>query len=105
MYWQAVAGYRFRMPEGDVFTPGPYLGPHPSYLQAAIDGLDSGGSITVTPEVRAMALRDLASFGVRSIVAGPSPGQDAIVRFLTDVLGSAPSTSGGVEVWWSLRPG
>src|SRR6266851_9681317 len=31
-YWQSVASYRFRMPEGDAFTPGPYLGPHPSFL-------------------------------------------------------------------------
>jgi hypothetical protein len=105
MYWQTVAGYRFRMPEGDAFTPGPYLGPHPSYLQAVLDGLDGGGSITVTPDVRAMAQRDLASFGVRSIVAGPSPGEQAIVTFLTEVLGSAPDESGGVEVWWSVVSG
>ncbi len=37
MYWQALAGYRFRMPEGDAFTPGPYLGPHPSLLQETLD--------------------------------------------------------------------
>jgi len=44
MYWQATANYRFRMPEGDAFTPGPYLGPHPSIMQSILDDLDAGQS-------------------------------------------------------------
>src|SRR6267143_446726 len=39
MLWQAVANYRFRMPEGDAFTPGPYLGPRPTFMQFVYDGL------------------------------------------------------------------
>jgi hypothetical protein len=104
MYWQALGGYRFRMPEGDAFTPGPYLGPHPSFLQSALDRLDAGGSITVTPDVRAKALADLYAFGVSAIVAGPSPGQDAIVAFLTQVEDQAPVDDGGVQVWWGVSP-
>ena len=100
MYWQTVADYRFRMPEGDAFTPGPYLGPHPSFLQSTLDALDAGQVVTVTPELRSMALADLAAFGVTTIVAGPSPGQDAIVNFLTQVEGQAPVADGGVMVWW-----
>lgn len=30
MHWQAVANDRFRIPEGDVFSAGPYLGPAPT---------------------------------------------------------------------------
>src|SRR5712692_8716785 len=52
MYWQAVANYRFKMPEGDAFTPGPYLGPHPSFLQSALDQLDAGRALAMTPDVR-----------------------------------------------------
>jgi hypothetical protein len=100
MYWQTVADYRFRMPEGDAFTPGPYLGPHPSFLQSTLDALDAGQVVTVTPEVRIMALADLAAFGVTTIVAGPSPGQGAIVNFLTQVEGQTPVADGGVMVWW-----
>jgi hypothetical protein len=100
MYWQTVADYRFRMPEGDAFTPGPYLGPHPSFLQSMLDTLDAGHVVTVTPEVRTIALADLAAFGVTTIVAGPSPGQRAIVNFLTQVEGRAPVADGGVMVWW-----
>jgi hypothetical protein len=104
MYWQAAAGYRFRMPEGDAFTPGPYLGPHPSFLESALDRLDAGQTVTVTPETRAMALADLKSFGVATIVSAPSPGQSGIVDFLTQLEGQAPLDDGGVKVWWTVSP-
>jgi hypothetical protein len=105
MYWQAVANYRFKMPEGDAFTPGPYLGPHPSFLQAALDGLDAGRALTMTPDVRARALADLEMFGVTSIVAGPSPGHAAIVDFLTQIEANPPVADQGVEVWWRVSSG
>jgi hypothetical protein len=104
MYWQAVADYRFRMPEGDAFTPGPYLGPHPSFLESALDALDAGHTVTVTPDVRNLALADLKAFGVTAIVAAPSRGQSAIVGFLTEIEGEAPVDDGGVKVWWQLPP-
>ncbi|HEV2035595.1 MAG TPA: hypothetical protein VGU71_15620 [Candidatus Dormibacteraeota bacterium] len=102
MNWQTVAQYRFRMPEGDAFTPGPYLGPHPSHLQASLDALDQGRVVAVSPSERAEALRDLAAFGVGTIVVGPSRGRDAIVSYLMAVLGSPPMETGGVDVWWHL---
>jgi len=105
MYWQAVANYRFRMPEGDAFTPGPYLGPHPSFLQSALDQLDAGQPLTVTPDVRARALADLKTFGVTTVVAGPSPGHDAIVDFLTQIEANPPVADEGVDVWWRLSSG
>jgi hypothetical protein len=104
MYWQAVAGYRFRMPEGDAFTPGPYLGPHPSFLQSTLDQLDASRPVAMTPDVRAMALADIKRFGVTTIVAGPSPGQQAIVEFLTEVEGQPPVDDGGVKIWWTVSP-
>jgi len=100
MYWQAVANYRFRMPEGDAFTPGPYLGPRPTFLQATLDALDTGSAVAVTPDTRAMFAADLDSHRITIVVAGPSPGQDAIVSFLTDVEGRPPVDDGGVKVWW-----
>ena len=101
MLWQAVANYRFRMPEGDAFTPGPYLGPHPTFMQSVFDGLDAGKTVTVTPEVRDRVVADLKRSWVSGgIVVGPSPGRAAIVAFLTQIEGSAPVEDGGVEVWW-----
>jgi hypothetical protein len=105
MYWQAASGYRFRMPEGDAFTPGPYLGPHPSFLESALDQLNSGHAVAVTPDVRTRALADIKSFGITTIVVGPSPGQLAIVEFLTEVEGQAPVDDGRVKVWWTVSPG
>jgi hypothetical protein len=102
MYWQAESGYRFRMPEGDAFTPGPYLGPHPTYLKSALDQLNRGGTADVSDQSLAMARADLAALGVQAVVAGPSRGQPEIVRFLTAVLGVPPVKTGGVDVWWSV---
>jgi hypothetical protein len=103
MYWQAVAGYRFKMPEGDAFTPGPYLGPHPSYMQATLDALDAGLAIQITPDVRALFAADVRLHGVSAIVAGPSPGRAAIVDFLTQIENEPPADDGGVKVWWQLH--
>ncbi len=105
MYWQAAAYYRFKMPEGDAFTPGPYLGPHPSFLQSTLDGLDAGRVLTMTAGVRARALADLDMFGVTTIVAGPSPGHAAIVDFLTQIETNPPVADQGVEVWWRVSSG
>ena len=103
MYWQATASYRFRMPEGDAFTPGPYLGPRPSFMQSTLAALDAGQSVTRTPEVLELFKADLKAHGITAIVAGPSAGQPAIVEFLTEVEGSAPADDGGVKIWWQLR--
>jgi len=100
MLWQAAANYRFKMPEGDAFTPGPYLGPHPSFLQKTLDGMDRDQQpVAVTPEVSSMAFADLAHFKVTTIVAGPSPGRAAIVAFWTELLGGPPIEDGGVDLW------
>jgi len=100
MLWQAAANYRFRMPEGDAFTPGPYLGPHPSVLEKVLDSMDANRQqIKVTPDVRAIVAADLQRLQVTLIVAGPSPGRAAIVAFWTEFVGSTPVEEGGVEVW------
>ncbi len=101
MLWQAVANYRFRMPEGDAFTPGPYLGPHPTFMQSVFDALDAGKTVTVTPEVHDKFVADLKRSGVSGgIVVGPSRGRAAIVAFLTQIEGAPPIEDGGVQVWW-----
>ena len=102
MYWQATARYRFRMIEGDAFTPGPYLGPHPSFLKSVLDDLEAGKSATPTPDVRARFTADLKQSEVTAILAGPSPGHDAIVAFVTEVEGTPPIVDQGVAVWWLL---
>ena len=99
MLWQAAPNYRFRMPEGDAFTPGPYLGPHPSFLEKTLDGMDANQQpVAVTPDVSSTAYSELHQHRVTTIVAGPSPGRAAIVAFWTDVIGP-PKEDGGVYLW------
>jgi hypothetical protein len=90
------------MPEGDAFTPGPYLGPHPSDLQAALDRLDAGGDLQLSADGRDRALQSLAAMHVSTVVAGPSPGQDRVVEFLSSLLGRPPVLVDGVAVWWHI---
>jgi hypothetical protein len=107
MYWQAAAGFRFRMPEGDAFTPGPNLGPRDSYVGGTVRDLDAPDTPTptVTPERRQRALDELRARHVRTVIAGPSPGRARIVAFLTAVLGRPPERTGGVDVWWDVDRG
>ena len=102
MLWQAAAGYSFRMPEGEAFVPGPTLGPPRSFLQSTLDGLDRGGAAPTSAGDRAQALHELSAFHVTTVIAGPSPGHDQIVQYLTALLGRPPVQSGGVDVWWGV---
>lgn len=104
MLWQATAGYVFRMPEGEAFVPGPTLGPPRSLLQSTLDGLDRGGAAPTSADDRRRALDDLSAVGVTTVVAGPSPGHDQIVQYLTALLGRPPAQSGGVDVWRDVTP-
>jgi len=105
MLWQAAAGYRFRMPEGEAFVPGPSLGPPPSHLRTTFEALEGGVPVPDTAADRAETLRELTDLGVDTVVVGPDPGHDRMVRYFTSVLGRPPVRSGGVDVWWDVRPG
>lgn len=104
MYWQALAHFRFRMPEGDVFSAGPFLGPRPSYLEGVLDRLGSGGSVDLTPSAKALGLRDLFRWHIQTVIVGPSSRRAGIVAYFTTLLGQAPVSSGGVAVWWHCCP-
>lgn len=104
MLWQAAAGYRFRMPEGEAFVPGPSLGPPPSHLRATFEALEGGVPVPDSAADRAETRRELAALGVDTVVVGPHPGHDRMVAYLTSVLGRPPVRSGGVDVWWDVRP-
>jgi hypothetical protein len=105
MLWQASSGYRFRMPEGEAFVPGPSLGPPPSHLRTTFEALEGGVPVPASATDRATTLGELAALDVDTVVAGPGPGHDRIVAYLTAVLGRPPVPTGGVDVWWDVRPG
>jgi hypothetical protein len=103
MYWQAVAGYGFRMPEGEVFVPGPSLGPRPSPLEDTLTALNRGEEPPEVSTDSARMLEELRALGVTDVVVGPSYGHDRIVTYLSALLGRAPVRSGDVDVWWDVR--
>jgi hypothetical protein len=104
MLWQASAGYRFRMPEGEAFVPGPSLGPPPSRLRTAFEALEGGVPAPDSAADLAAARGELAALGVDAVVVGPHPHHDRMVAYLTSVLERPPVRSGGVDVWWDARP-
>jgi hypothetical protein len=107
MYWQLSAGFRFRMPEGEAYVPGPAgpsLSPPSSDLQQDLVELDAG-SYPVRPPAgeRVGAVADLRRWDVDTIVVGPSPGESRVVAFFTRVTGRPPERTQGVWVWWNVR--
>jgi hypothetical protein len=70
-------------------------------MEAVLNDLDAGRAVQVTPDVRARFVADLKMSGITGgMVVGPSPGETAIVSFLTAIEGSPPTEDGGVNVWW-----
>jgi hypothetical protein len=107
MFWQMSANFRFRMPEGEAYVPGPSgpsLSPPPSNLQTDLVELEAG-TYPVRPPAgeRVGATADLRQWNVDTIVVGPSPGESRTVAFFTRVTGRRPERTGGVWVWWHVR--
>ena len=105
MYWQAEAGMWFRMPEGEAFVPSPYpLYPPSSVTEFALVRLADGSvplaaiDAGVPSEIR----DDLRRWHVQAIVVGPMPHRDQAVALLSAVMGRAPSSGDGVDVWWDV---
>jgi hypothetical protein len=105
MTWQAEADMWYRMPGGY------FIGPQRDSDQPRFDSIPTSGSITLAriftgvppprltgPRRRALA-RDLVRWRVGSVVVGPMPNQEAMVAFLTDLLGRKPQVVEGVYLW------
>lgn len=107
MRWQSAANYRFRMPGGYFLGPGPdgraYIGgaadpPTALLLQQVAN---TGQPVVVTPELQQQALADLRTWGVDLIVLGPDYTTPLLRQTMSDLLGQAPQTIAGVDVWTS----
>jgi hypothetical protein len=105
MTWQAEAGLWYRMPGGY------FIGPQRDSDQPRFDAIPTSASITLArifsgvppprltgPRRRALA-RDLVRWRVGSVVVGPMPNQQAMVTFMTDLLGKQPQLVDGVYLW------
>ncbi|MBO0727939.1 MAG: hypothetical protein J2P57_01695 [Acidimicrobiaceae bacterium] len=106
MYWQAASGFRFRMPEGEAYVPGPSLSPPASAVQTYLVELETGGYPKQPPPgEREQVWINFRQWEVDTIVVGPTPHEEQVVAFFTRVVGRPPERSGGVWVWWNVRAG
>jgi hypothetical protein len=99
MLWQAEAGMRFRM-LGGYFVGADPLGRDGSALLDAVTAIETGGPAPpLDATSRQRMLTELQSRGVATVIVGPMPRHDAEIAFLTALLGSPPTSTGGVELW------
>jgi hypothetical protein len=109
MLWQAVAGMRYRMPEG--YATGPddngkfsFL-PIPTPLSQRMEAIQkSERPDALTEKVRAELLAELRRDRVQTVIVGPFSEHDRMVDFFTRLLGRPPETLDGVDVWWKVHP-
>lgn len=108
MLWQAVAGMRYRMPQGYIYAPPPPGQPpieHPqNAIQSLVDATTADPSRVAPSAELAAARADLVRFDVRTVVVGPGAGHDTLVGMVRTLLGGrAPLTVAGVDVWYDAQ--
>ena len=110
MLWQAESGIRFRMPEGRVFIPGPYLGNAESPLWSELAHIEAHlQTPQLTQDHKTELVHDLGRMGVRTVIVGPYPagGGEARARtaeLFARLLGGPPQAQDGVLVWFGVDP-
>jgi Glycosyltransferase family 87 len=107
--WQVASGFRFKLASGYAFVP------------VGDDGLVTSGLLTDDleaamwripqgidpPNIKRPHVRDhfrqlVKQHQIETVIVGPMPRQDAMLRFLTVILGRPPERSGGVYVWYRV---
>jgi hypothetical protein len=104
MVWQAEAGMWFKMPGGYFVGPDPGGGTRhdapPTTTSVILNRIQRGRRPPeLTPALRRRIAADFAAWRVASVILGPMDNREAMDGFLTDLLGRAPASTGGVAVW------
>jgi hypothetical protein len=112
MFWQAMAGLRFRVPGGYFVGPDPTgrpkYGGNPRPLSVQLARLYAGWKVPrLKPAQRARLVDDLAHWRVGTVIVGPmrrSGTEATTVAFLNDLLGRPPALVDGVWLWEDVHP-
>lgn len=105
MLWQATANLRFRMVGGSFLGPFPGVdvyGPPYTSLYEAMYAVNRGEMPTLTVDLLDRLRREIAADQVHTIVVGPMPHQENMVKLLTWAEGRSPVVDQGVYVWWAM---
>ena len=107
MIWQADAGLRFKLAGGYFLVPTP--GTHTvayeaqSLTASVLTDLYAQGVPALTPALRASLRAQLRAWHVTTVLAQPSGVDPAgSLRFLTWLVGRAPTPVDGVEAWYHV---
>jgi hypothetical protein len=109
MLWQAVAGFRYRMPGGYYTGPGPdgkdyWLGTE-TETSIALRAIEAGHpAASIQPSTRDALLNEWRDWGIDAAVLGPMAHQDEMLTLLTEMLGRPPEYVQGVYLWRSVEP-
>ncbi|HVC39266.1 MAG TPA: hypothetical protein VNH20_04740 [Candidatus Dormibacteraeota bacterium] len=108
MVWQAEAGFRFRIPWGNIIQAsgqGSVQLTVNSALGGALIALEEGGRAGASTQALIQMRDELRAWQVTAVVVGPTTGRSQIVHLLEEVLGSAPRQVGGTQLWTLPSPG
>lgn len=103
--WQASTFLRFKMPGGRWIVPAPGTGTfadsRPSVTDTVLTELAAGTPVPKDPTIKEQVVGELRSWRVQTVIAVPG-GTDppAAVAYLSWLLGSSPTESDGVFVWY-----
>ena len=96
--WQFAANFRYRQVGGYIIGAE---SPSTATLHALLDEIATTHKpVTVGGEDQQLALDELRQSRVSVVLAGPSPDQALYSAFFTDLLGSSPQVSNGVDLWF-----
>lgn len=106
MLWQAEADFRFSLIDGIATTAdsnGNVVFIFDTPLYRAFHSIQTTGATPdETPAYRAALVANLHTSGVNLVLIGPMAHRDVATRFVTWLLGYAPSQVQGVSVWRTI---
>lgn len=106
MLWQAEADFRFSLIDGIATTAdsrGNVVFIFDTPLYRAFHSIQTDGAMPdQTPPTRQALIANLHTNGVNLVLIGPMAHRDVATRFVTWLLGYAPSQVQGVSVWRTI---
>jgi hypothetical protein len=111
MLWHATAGIHFKMPGSYFLGPSAdgraQYGPPPSTTRRVLQGLTSGHATPEQLQQRycTTVKGELQSWGIRTVLVGPTTRRAAVAEFFSGLLGRPPENVGEVLVWKDIELG